>query len=308
MLFELQGINQHYGAFQALTDVTVAVRPGVVGLLGPNGSGKSTLIKTLLGMLEPTSGHGKVLGQDVRSQSLAIRERVGYMPEHDAYFADLTGFESVVYAARLSGLPRRHAFRRAHEVLDYVGMEEARYREVQGYSTGMRQRIKLAQALVHGPQLVFLDEPTNGLDPKGREEMLGLIGDLGRIPVNVLLSSHVLHDVEAVCDAVLLLQGGQVKHYGPLRDLLTTKGGEYELQVRTGGPQLSQALTTAGFQVATPNPLDLDRLVVVIPSEEAIDALWAAVIALDLQVRHFAPLTVSLERAFVDLVEPGAHA
>ena len=157
-LFDLNGINHYYGQFRALTDIEVSVRPGAVGLLGPNGAGKTTLIKTLLGLLDPDTGSGKVLGRDIRQEAREIRQRVGYMPENEAAFADMTGLDAVVFAARLAGLPRKHAIRRAHEVLDYSGLLEERYRPTEGYSTGMKQRVKLAQALVHDPELVFLDE------------------------------------------------------------------------------------------------------------------------------------------------------
>ena len=301
LLFELQGIDHFYGAFQALGDVTVQVRHGAVGLLGPNGAGKTTLIKVLLGLLDPDKGGGRVLGHDIRTEATLIRQRIGYMPEHEAQFADMTGFEAVVYAARLCGLPRRQAIRRAHEVLDYAGIEEARYRPTEGYSTGMKQRVKLAQALVHGPDLVLLDEPTNGLDPKGRDDMLAIIDELRRIPVSVLLSSHLLPDVEKVCDDVLLLAGGRIRHYGPLQEFTAGRTGQFEVEVKQDGPALAAGLQRLGFPVEY-DPENTDRFLVEL-DDARIDELWRASLDLGVQVRRFAPVQKSLERAFVQMVE-----
>jgi len=220
MILELEGVSKYYQRFAALSDLTVAVRPGAIGLLGPNGAGKSTLIKTLLGLVRLSSGNAKVLGLDVRRQSRQIREIVGYMPEDDCAIAGLKGVESVALAGRLAGLPAMTALRRSHEILDYVGLAEARYREVQTYSTGMRQRIKLAQALIHSPKLVFLDEPTSGLDPQGRERMLQLIRSLAQKKgVSVVVSTHILSDIEAACDAVLILGRGKLLVYDEIARL-----------------------------------------------------------------------------------------
>lgn len=210
-MLELEGVTKEYGRRRALDGVTFRLEPGVVGLLGPNGAGKSTLIKTVLGLVHLDSGAARVLGLDCRTQFRAVRQRVGYMPEDDCILPGLRGVEAVAYAGELSGLPPRVALRRAHEVLDLVGIAEERYREVQTYSTGMRQKQKLAQALVHDPRLVFLDEPTSGLDPLGRERMLRLIRSLyDGAGVSVVLSTHILRDVESVCDAVVILGSGKL--------------------------------------------------------------------------------------------------
>jgi len=210
-VLELEGVTKEYGRRRALDGVSFRLQPGVVGLLGPNGAGKSTLIKTLLGLVQLDQGGARVLGLDCRAQFRAVRQRVGYMPEDDCILPGLRGVEAVAYTGELSGLPRRVALRRAHEVLDLVGIAEERYREVQTYSTGMRQKQKLAQALVHDPRLVFLDEPTSGLDPLGRERMLRLIRSLFDLAgVSVVLSTHILRDVETVCDAVVILGSGRL--------------------------------------------------------------------------------------------------
>ncbi|HIA02089.1 MAG TPA: ABC transporter ATP-binding protein [Myxococcales bacterium] len=301
MLFELDDISHYYGHFQALNKLTVQVESGAIGLLGPNGAGKTTLIKVLLGLLDPWSGEVRCLEHDVRRHAVSIRRRVGYMPEQEAFFSDLSGFEAVVYSARLSGLPKAQAFQRAHEVLDFAGLDEARYRLCSSYSTGMKQRIKLAQALVHGPELVFLDEPTNGLDPQGREDMLELIEQLKKIPVNVVLSSHLMRDVERVCDHVLVLVQGQLKHFGSLADLTAGSHDQYRVQVKRNGHHLLSRLKESGLVVQELPHID-DSLLVSLNNEQ-IPRFWELVIQSEVQVRHFAPETMSLERAFVDLVE-----
>ena len=301
MLFELQGINQYYGQFHSLKDVSVKVEPGAIGLLGPNGAGKTTFLKTLLGLLEPDSGSGSVLERPIGRRQVEIRRRVGYMPENECFFGAMNGFESVAFAAQLSGLPRKHAIRRAHEVLDYAGLDEARYRAVEEYSTGMKQRVKLAQALVHGPELVLLDEPTNGLDPQGRDDMLSLIGDLRKIPVSVVLSSHLLNDVERVCDNVLVLIDGRVRHHGSIAEFTAGQAGEYRIEVKQDGQNLAEGLTRAGFEVQYV-PEQPDRLLVTIEAG-GIERLWRASLELGVQIRHLAPERISLEKAFMRFLE-----
>src|SRR6187549_3640464 len=229
----LEEVSVVYGAQPALKNVTVAFPAGAVGLLGPNGAGKSTLIKTLLGFVVPDRGRMRVLGHDVALEPLDIRARVGYVPESDAHIPGMNAVSFVSYCGQLAGLPRVDAVQRAHEVLFYVGLGEARYRNVETYSTGMKQRIKLAQALVHDPDLLFLDEPTNGMDPKGREEMLDLIVDIARNKgINVILSSHLLPDVEHTCDHVIVLDKGAVATQGRIEGLKQPRGRVYELRVK----------------------------------------------------------------------------
>src|SRR6188768_1458627 len=220
---QLDRVSVSYGTNAALRDVSVAFPKGAVGLLGPNGAGKSTMLKALLGFIPPTSGRLEVLGLNVAEQPLAVRARLGYMPENDGHIPGMNAVTFVAYCAQLAGLPKADAMQRAHEVLYYVGLGEARYRNVETYSTGMKQRIKLAQAIVHDPDLLFLDEPTNGMDPKGRDEMLALIHDLAHNKnVNLILSSHLLPDVEYTCDHVIVLDKGTVATYGPIAALKGT--------------------------------------------------------------------------------------
>src|SRR6478672_7947567 len=230
----LDRVSVTYGRQPALRDVSATFHAGAVGLLGRNGAGKSTLLKALLGFVRPAQGQMQVLGLDVRRAPLAIRARLGYMPESDAQVPGMNAVTFVAYCAALSGLPSSDAMQRAHEVLYYVGLGEARYRNLDTYSTGMKQRIKLAQALVHDPDLLFLDEPTNGMDPRGRDEMLDLIRDLAHNKnVNLILSSHLLPDVEYTCDHVVVMDKGTVATHGPIAALKQPRGRVYELRVKT---------------------------------------------------------------------------
>lgn len=214
-----ENLTKRYGTITALKKVTLSVEPGIVGLLGPNGAGKSTLISVLLGQTSLTSGRATVLQLDCRRQQRLIRRRVGFVPENDCIIPGLSGTGYVYYTGRLAGMSHGDSMQRTHEVLDYVALEEARYRPTEGYSTGMKQRLKLAQALVHDPDLIFLDEPTNGMDPQGRQIMLSLITDLGRAGISVLLSSHLLPDVQRVCQRVIIMGGGEILKEGQLDDL-----------------------------------------------------------------------------------------
>ncbi|HEX9816204.1 MAG TPA: ABC transporter ATP-binding protein, partial [Candidatus Thermoplasmatota archaeon] len=230
---EARDLVKDYGKLRALGPIDLKVPRGAVGLLGPNGAGKTTFIKTLLGLIPPTRGHAKVLDLDVKRDGMDIRQRVGYMPERDAQIINMTGFQYVAYCGELAGLPRRDAIQRSHEILNYVGLGEERYRPVETYSTGMRQRAKLAQSIVHDPRLVFLDEPTNGLDPRGRVEMLDLIRDLAyKRDISVMVSSHLLPDVEYVCRDVIVLKAGKVVSQGNIENLKKRDLTRYEIRVK----------------------------------------------------------------------------
>jgi len=210
-VIETSSLSRHYGAVIALDALSVTIVPGITGLVGPNGAGKSTLIKILLGLVQPTSGSARVLGQSIGDDAAAIRRLVGYMPEHDCLPPEMSAAEFVTWLARSSGFPVAAARERAAEVLRHVGLFEERYRPMGGYSTGMAQRVKLAQALVHDPELLILDEPTNGLDPAGRDAMLSLIERTGRsFGISVLVSSHLLGELERICDGVVLVDNGKL--------------------------------------------------------------------------------------------------
>lgn len=233
MFIELTDVSRWYGTQQALRDVTLRLPAGRIGLLGPNGAGKSTLMKILLGLLPPSTGSGRVLGHDVGGSGVALRRALGYMPEADALVPGLRGAEYVALAGELYGMPRKQAQRRAHEVLTYLDLGDARYRKLEEYSTGMRQRLKLAQALVHDPPALLLDEPTSGMDPAGREAMLTLLRTLGTEHGKaILLSTHLLGDVDRVCDVVVILHGGAVLCQGPVRELCRRRHDRYRLHIQ----------------------------------------------------------------------------
>jgi ABC-2 type transport system ATP-binding protein len=245
-----QSLTKRYGSrVTALAELDVEVPAGVTGLVGANGAGKSTLIKILLGLLPATSGSARVLDLDVASQGQRIRELVGYMPEHDCLPPDVTATELVVHLARMSGLPTNAARERAADTLRHVGLFEERYRPVGGYSTGMKQRVKLAQALVHDPQLVLLDEPTNGLDPAGRDEMLGLIRRIGSVfGISVVVTSHLMGELERVCDHVVVIDGGRLMR-SAATSTMTALTQDVVVEVTEGGAGVEARLAAAGVAV-----------------------------------------------------------
>jgi ABC-2 type transport system ATP-binding protein len=241
-------LTKRYGAVTAVDGLSVEVPAGVTGLVGANGAGKSTLIKILLGLLPATSGTATVLGLDVATRGLQIREQVGYMPEHDCLPADVSATEFVVHMAQMSGLPRTAARERTADTLRHVGLYEERYRPIGGYSTGMRQRVKLAQALVHDPRLVLLDEPTNGLDPAGRDEMLGLIRRIGAdFGISVLVTSHLLGELERICDHVVVIDGGRLLRSSSTADA-TAVSQTLLVEVDERGDELLDVLTQLNQQ------------------------------------------------------------
>jgi len=289
-----------YGSQRALNDVTASFPPGAVGLLGPNGAGKSTLLKALLGFIKPGAGAMKVLGLDVATSPAEIRARLGYMPEIDAHIPGMNAVSFVGYCGQLAGLPPVDAMQRAHEVLYYVGLGEARYRNIETYSTGMKQRIKLAQALVHDPDLMFLDEPTNGMDPKGREEMLELIRDLAHNKgMNLILSSHLLPDVEYTCDHVVVLHQARVATQGPIDELKGPRGSVYEIRIKGDRVAFSHLLLAAGM---TAHAGEEDVMRVFVPDEKGAHALFAVAAREGIQVRHLRPSLPTLEDVFAQAV------
>jgi ABC-2 type transport system ATP-binding protein len=293
---QLDGVSVTYGRNRALRDVSARFETGAVGLLGPNGAGKSTMLKALLGFVRPDRGRMTVLGLDVATSALAIRSRLGYMPESDAHIPGMTAVQFVGYCGRLAGLPAVDAMQRAHEVLYYVGLGEARYRNVETYSTGMKQRIKLAQALVHDPDLLFLDEPTNGMDPKGRDEMLELIRDLAHDKgVNLILSSHLLPDVEYTCDHVVVMDRGAVATQGPIRELKGPSGRVYELRLKGDLLAFVDLLRGRGLEC---HATDEDVMRVFVPGGLGPQAVFAAAAELGAQVRHLRPSVPTLEDVF----------
>lgn len=308
----LDKVTVEYGKNRALQEVSAVFPRGAVGLLGPNGAGKSTMLKSLLGFIKPTAGSMQVLGLDVATKPTEIRARLGYMPENDAHIPGMNAVTFVAYCGQLAGLPHADAMQRAHEVLYYVGLGEARYRNVETYSTGMKQRIKLAQALVHDPDLLFLDEPTNGMDPKGREEMLELVRDIAHNKgISTILSSHLLPDVEYVCDHVVVMDKGRVATFGPIAELKGPAGRVYEVRIKGDLQKFIAALEAQGIEchetdedimrVFVPAPTGTGLAVQGLsPSESAFVFQLAA--GHGVQVRHLRPSLPTLEDVFAKAI------
>ena len=299
LLFDLDNLQKRYGHFQAIKGLTLKMEEGSVGLLGPNGAGKSTLIKTLLGLLDFHGGSASVLGHKLPQEKVAIRQAIGYMPENDCYLPYMTAIEYVSFGGELTGMPRKESFRRAHEVLYYVGLKEARYRKLGGFSTGMKQRVKLAQALVHGPRLVFLDEPTNGLDPQGRDEMLKLINDVKARGVNIVLSSHILSDVEQVCDAVIMMNQGEIVYSGAIHDLKHEGDTLLEIETKQPPEHFIELLTARGFDAHRKGL----RIAVSLADRSRSQEILSLARAHGIQIRHFMPAELTLEAAFLGLID-----
>ena len=301
----LDRVSVAYGSNRALRDVSVKFPKGAVGLLGPNGAGKSTMLKSLLGFIKPSTGRLNVMGMDVAQRPLDVRAKLGYMPETDGHIPGMNAVTFVAYCGQLSGLPKTDAMQRAHEVLYYVGLGEARYRNVEEYSTGMKQRIKLAQALVHDPDLLFLDEPTNGMDPKGRDEMLELIRDLAHNKgVDLILSSHLLPDVEYTCDYVVVLDKGAVATSGTITSLKGPARRVFEVRVKGDQAPFIAALEAAGMEC---HDTEEDFIRVFVPGAggapgEDQRRICAAAVASRTQVRHLRTSLPSLEDVFARAV------
>jgi len=300
-VIEIHELSKSYGSVRALDRLTLRIEGGAVGLLGPNGAGKTTLIKLLLGLLAPDSGSAGIAGADPHSAAgrLELRRSVGYMPESDCLIPGMSAVELVSTLGELSGLSRVDAMTRAHEVLDYVGLDESRYRDCEQYSTGMKQRLKLAQALVHDPPLLLLDEPTNGLDPKGRKHMLELVADLGSAQKkSLLVCSHLLPDVERTCERVIVLKAGRAALEGSIADLTGRRGRR--LRARFGGAlePLDELLASAGVEVES--RAGNSRVLVLPESEPDADALFALCGRAGVQIESLSELRSSLEQVFLD--------
>ena len=302
-LLQADSVTKRFDQVEALSNLSVELAPGTIGLVGPNGSGKTTLLRLLLGLLPPTSGRLSVLGYDPQVEPLQVRARVGYMPEHDCLMPDLSAVGFVAHMGRVSGLPREVAMSRAHDVLEFVGLKEERYRKIREYSVGMRQRVKLAQAIVHDPPLCFLDEPTSGLDPQGREEMLRLLGVLSRLGGHsFVLSTHLLPDTEGLVDQVLLLNAGRLLAAGTVRDLLS--GGEVHTVVRIKGDTRAFAAALSAKGVAV--EVEGTDLKVTLP-EGNTRTIFEVAQATQTQVRYLGPSVRTIEELFLSMIDRAAR-
>ena len=292
-LLQTSGLTKIYGSTTALQSVSFEVESGITGLLGPNGAGKSTAIKLFLGLIKPTSGSAEVMGEKPY-ESVEIRSRLGYMPEHDCLPSAVTASEFLTHMAQVSGLPPSHARTRAADVLRHVGLDEERYRSIGEYSTGMQQRVKLAQALVHDPVLVLLDEPTAGLDPAGREEMLVLIRRTGKdFGISIVLSSHLMGDVERTCDRVILLDGGHVTEEGDVAQF-TRETQTLYIDVDDRRDALVLSLKRRGMEPS----IDGASVVVKDASDEQYNEIRDAIVEVDARLRRMAPRRHKLTEIF----------
>jgi len=301
-LIDIKNLTVRYRTFTALRDFSCEIEEGCTGLLGPNGAGKTTFLKTLLGFVTPTEGGGTVLGLNIATDGRMIRQSIGLMPEQECHIPGLTAVGYVAYAGELAGMPADQAIRRAHEVLEYCGLGEARYRNVETFSTGMKQRTKLAQAMIHGPKLLLLDEPTNGLDPTGREDMLSPIRDISHGKgVNVVVSSHLLPDIERVCDRVVVVMGGQLRTQGSIKDLKHLSGRPYDVDLREPNEQFIANLTQQG---ATVEALKYTSLRVITNREpsESVKLILETAKNCGARVRGLTPAERSLEAAFMEVI------
>jgi ABC-2 type transport system ATP-binding protein len=306
-VIRLESLTKNFGALRVLDNISISLCEGVTGLLGPNGAGKSTLIKVLLGLLRATSGSARVLGMDVHHQSRAIRERVGFMPEDDCYLPALTGIESVQFAAQLCRIPPIEALRRAHEILDFCGAGQERYRQVETYSTGMRQKLKFAQTLVHDPPLLILDEPTSGLDPDERDAMLNRIRVLARQHrKSVILCTHILPDVQAVSDSVVILADGRIRVADRLDNLSQPASPALLVRAVGSSSSLQEALARRGLRTElTP---DGSVSVHAAGQDAAAALIWSAALETGTLVRSMTPTRNSLEAIFLAAVKGGEDA
>ena len=305
-LIELQGLTKDYGAYRALHDIDLTMESGVTGLLGPNGAGKSTLIKVLLGLVQVTAGSGHVLGHPLGKEIAQLRTEIGYMPEDDCYLHGLSGIESMQVAAQLSRMPSTEALRRSHEILDFCGMGQERYRTVETYSTGMRQKLRFAMAIVHDPRLLILDEPTSGLDPQEREAMLSRIRILaGQHGKSVILCTHILPDVQTVCDSVAILAHGRVRVADRLQVLCETKDPSLTLQVAGDPERLATPLRAQGIVV---DVISARQMRVYGEAGQINDRLWSAAEASGVTIRSLRSSRNSLEQVFLDAVREVSHA
>jgi ABC-2 type transport system ATP-binding protein len=296
-LVELEHVSHSYGAVAALRDVTLSLAPGAVGLIGQNGAGKSTLLKILLGLIRPSAGQGTVLGIDIGRGGLALRARVGFMPEAESFVPGVRGVDLVALAGELTGMPRKQALRRAHEVLSHLGLEEARYRKCEEYSVGMKQRLKLAAAIVHDPDLLLLDEPTAGLDPVGREGMLDLLRALAaRHGKSLILSTHLLGDVDRVCEQVIIVDRGTVLGTGLVSELRNTTRGRYRLRWQGRAEEFLAALRAAGVEMSgNARP---DEAAVVVPENWDTTRFFEISCRHAVSLRDVVPLEEDLEQLY----------
>jgi ABC-2 type transport system ATP-binding protein len=299
-MIQLEDVSFSYGNIQAISHVSLTLPAGVFGLLGPNGAGKTTLMKLLLGFLPPASGKGEIMGYALSEKQKTLRRGIGYMPESDCLIPGMDAVSLTAYLGELSGMPHQEAMKRAHDVLYYVGLEESRYRQVETYSSGMKQRLKLAQALVHDPKLLLLDEPTSGMDPNGRKDMLELIRDIARKKtMNIIISSHLLPDIESTCRQVVIMNKGRIVAEESIADLKKDNYNVFEIKVVGDQENFFERLRSHRCRVEAN---DKALFKIFLPGDVAPFELFKAAHATGVQIRHFRQSKTTLEDAFMNVI------
>jgi len=300
------GLTVRFGKVLALDHFTINIPRGIVGLLGPNSAGKSTFIKTMLGLVNPQSGEMLIDNVNPRTDITTVRDNIGYMPENDCLIDEMNPVELVSYMGRISGMEKNDSIQRTHEILDFVGLGEERYRKIGSYSTGMKQKAKLAQAIVHDPNILFLDEPTNGLDPQGRDEMLDLIKKIGKSGKTLLVSSHILHEIEQVSSYVIIINHGKLVKDGPTQELMNPDKTRFRLKIRGETSAIDRFLHSIETRVEVISRIDeSNQLSLSIICGKGNSFLFASAREHGIQIRHFGPDTLTLEDVFVQTFQGG---
>lgn len=299
-IIELNRISFSYENIKAIDDISIDIGTGIFGLLGPNGAGKTTLLKIILGFLNPQTGQGKVLGYDITSGRKAVRRRIGYMPETECLIPGIDAVSFTAYLGELSGMPRQEAVKRSHEVLYYVGLEESRYRNVETYSSGMQQRLKLAQALVHDPKLLLLDEPTSGMDPNGRKDMLALIKNISeKKRMNIIISSHLLPDIEFTCEKVIILNKGKVAGVESISEVGKDNFNLFELKIKGDTDRFIRRLKDHECKIEKDAK---GKFMIKLPMSHPSKILFQIALEERIQIRHFKQSRTTLEDTFINAV------
>ncbi|MEN8221778.1 MAG: ABC transporter ATP-binding protein [Acidobacteriota bacterium] len=301
---ELNGLNFSYGNIKAVDDVSLITKKGIYGLLGPNGAGKTTLMKLILGFLKAQSGNGKVLGYGIEENRRELREQVGYMSESDSLIPGMDAVDFTSYLGRLSGMPKQEAIKRAHEVLYYVGLEESRYRKIETYSSGMMQRLKLASSIVHDPVLLFLDEPTSGMDPGSRKEMIELINDISRKgTMSIIISSHILTDIEATCEDVIIMDKGKIIANEKISVIASKEVDVFEIKL--GGDPSAFLKKFGKFKYEEG---DRGMIRMQLPSDFSTKEIFDTALESGTHIKHFLKRRSTLEDTFMNAIgENGAN-
>jgi ABC-2 type transport system ATP-binding protein len=298
-------ITVKFGRIKALESFSIKIPKDIVGLLGPNGAGKSTFIKVVLGLLKAEKG--KIFLTDHKTDSLTeLRDLIGYMPEHECLIENMTAIDLVSYMGQISGMLPKDAMRRSHETLDFVGLDEVRYRDISSYSTGMKQRVKLAQAIVHDPEILFLDEPTNGMDPFGKKEMLSLISDIAKTGKTIIVCSHLLHEVEQICNYVVILNQGRLLKSGSMKEILSGEKGKFKLELRGDKNHLEDILVILKkeYEIVSVNHF-MGKLIITIKNIENSLKLFNLIKNYNVQIRSYKPDKLILEEVFIQSFQEG---